>query len=143
MTTIHDFRRMTFNPRYGAIGLISWSGFFLFEYLAPIIEFTGWIMVPLALLLGALNTAAILWLILIAFGMGLMSSLVALYLDETFGYFNSPTDTSRLVTMAFIENLGFRQLTVIWRIRAMIGGESVSGWGNMERRGVANLDAKS
>lgn len=143
MTTIHDFRRMTFNPRYGAIGLISWSGFFLFEYLALIIEFTGWIMVPLALLLGALNTAAILWLILIAFGMGLMSSLVALYLDETFGYFNSPTDTSRLVTMAFIENLGFRQLTVIWRIRAMIGGESVSGWGNMERRGVANLDAKS
>jgi hypothetical protein len=142
MTTIHDFRGMTFNPRYGAIGLISWSGFFLFEYLAPIIEFTGWIMVLLALLLGALNTAAILWLILIAFGMGLMSSLVALYLDETFGYFNSPTDTSRLVTMAFIENLGFRQLTVIWRIRAMIGGKSVSGWGNMERRGVANLDAK-
>lgn len=143
MTTIHDFRRMIFNPRYGTVGLVSWGGFFLFEYLAPIIEFTGWIVVPLALILGALNTTSLLWLILIAFGMGLMSSLVALLLDETYGYFNSPTDTSRLLTMALIENFGFRQLTVIWRIRAMIGGESVRGWGNMERRGVANLGANN
>ena len=43
--------------------------------------------------------------------------------------------------MALIENFGFRQLTVLWRIRAMFGGRSVKGWGNMERRGVTNLGA--
>jgi hypothetical protein len=41
--------------------------------------------------------------------------------------------------MALIENFGFRQLTVAWRIRAMFGGKATQGWGNMERRGVASL----
>jgi hypothetical protein len=33
-------------------------------------------------------------------------------------------------------------MTVLWRMRALVGGEATRSWGNMERRGVANL-AKS
>ena len=33
-----------------------------------------------------------------------------------------------------------RQITVVWRIRALVGGKGTHDWGNMERRGVANLD---
>lgn len=141
MTTISDFRAMTFNPRYGRMGMMTWAGMFLFEYLAPIIEFTGWIVIPVALILGALNLQSLIWLFVLAFGAGLMNSLVGLLIDETYGYFNSPKDTSRLIVMAMIENFGFRQLTVAWRIRALIGGRSVQGWGDMERRGVANLSS--
>jgi hypothetical protein len=75
--------------------------------------------------------------------MGLMNSLLALLLDESYGYFNSAADTSRLVVMAVIENFGLRQMTVLWRIRAMIGGRGTQAWGNMERRGVANLAKQS
>ena len=141
MTTISDFRAMTFNPRYGRMGMMTWAGMFLFEYLAPIIEFTGWIVIPVALILGALNLQSLIWLFVLTFGAGLMNSLVGLLIDETYGYFNSPKDTSRLIVMAMIENFGFRQLTVAWRIRALIGGRSVQGWGDMERRGVANLSS--
>ena len=42
--------------------------------------------------------------------------------------------------MALIENLGMRQITVVWRIRAIFGGKGTHVWGNMERKGVANLD---
>jgi len=139
MTSARDFLSMTFNPRYRQVGLVSWGGFFLFEYLAPIIEFIGWFVIPIAWLTGALNGSSLLWMLGIAFGMGLMNSLVALLLDESYGYFNSPTDTSRLVVMAVIENFGLRQVTVLWRIRALIGGKETRSWGNMERRGVANL----
>lgn len=139
MTAIRDFAGMIFNPRYRQVGMVSWGGFFLFEYLAPIIEFVGWFVVPIAWLLGALNTTSLLWMLLIAFGMGLINSIIALLLDESYGYFNSPVDTSRLIVMAVIENFGFRQLTVLWRIRAILGGRKVRGWGNMERRGVTNL----
>ena len=142
MTSARDFLPMTFNPRYRQIGLVSWGGFVLFEYLAPIIEFIGWVVVPTAWLAGALNGSSLLWMLGVAFGMGLMNSLVALLLDESYGYFNSPKDTSRLVVMAVIENFGLRQMTVLWRIRALIGGKETRSWGNMERRGVANL-AKS
>ncbi len=64
---------------------------------------------------------------------------MALLLDESYGYFNSKADTARLVVMALIENLGMRQITVVWRIRAVLGGKGTKVWGNMERKGVANL----
>jgi cellulose synthase/poly-beta-1,6-N-acetylglucosamine synthase-like glycosyltransferase len=139
MTTVKDFLGMTFNPRYRQLGMVSWGGFVLFEYLAPIIEFVGWIVVPTAWALGALNTSALGAMLLVAFGMGLMNSIIALLLDESYGYFNSPADTSRLIAVAVIENFGLRQMTVLWRIRALIGGKGTRSWGNMERRGVANL----
>ncbi len=139
MTAVKDFLPMTFNPRYRQVGLVSWGGFVLFEYLAPIIEFLGWIVVPTAWALGALNTTALGWMLLVAIGMGLMNSLVALLLDESYGYFNSAADTSRLIAVAVIENFGLRQMTVLWRMRAMVGGKGTKAWGNMERRGVANL----
>jgi cellulose synthase/poly-beta-1,6-N-acetylglucosamine synthase-like glycosyltransferase len=143
MRAIRDFRPMTFNPRYGRVGMVTWGAMFLFEYVAPIVEFGGWIVVPTAFLLGALNTVTLLWLLVVAYGMGLMNSLVALLLDESYGYFNSPKDTSRLIVLALIENLGLRQLTLLWRIRALVGGRSVEAWGNMERRGVTNLAPQS
>jgi cellulose synthase/poly-beta-1,6-N-acetylglucosamine synthase-like glycosyltransferase len=143
MRAIRDFKPMTFNPRYGRVGMVTWAGMFLFEYVAPIVEFAGWIVVPTAFFLGALNTVTLLWLLVVAYGMGLMNSLIALLLDEYYGYFNSPSDTSRLIVLALIENLGLRQLTLLWRIRALVGGRAVESWGNMERRGVANLAPQS
>ena len=139
MQAVRDFKPITFNPRYGKVGMFTWPGMVLFEYVAPIVEFVGWLVIPTALLVDALNTVSLLWLSLLAYGMGLMNSLVALLLDEHYGYFNKPSDTSRLIVLALIENLGLRQITVLWRIRALFGGQSVKTWGNMERRGVTNL----
>jgi cellulose synthase/poly-beta-1,6-N-acetylglucosamine synthase-like glycosyltransferase len=139
MQAVGDFMPMTFNPRYRNVGMISWAGYFLFEYLAPMIEVAGWIAVGLGLWLGAFRTEALVLMVLLAFGAGLLSSMAALLLDEPYGYFNSPRDTARLIVMALIENVGFRQMTVLWRIRAQIGGSGVKTWGNMERRGVASL----
>jgi cellulose synthase/poly-beta-1,6-N-acetylglucosamine synthase-like glycosyltransferase len=139
MTAVKDFMPMTFNPRYGKVGMVTWAAMFLFEYVAPIVEFAGWITIPVALLLGALNTTSLVTLLLLAFGVGLLNSLVALALDESYGYFTSPVDTARLIVIALIENFGMRQITVAWRIRAFLGGRSTRAWGNMERKGVANL----
>ncbi len=139
MRAVRDFMPMTFNPKYGKVGTVTWAAMFLFEFLAPIIEFAGWFLIPLAFILGALNVTNLMVMLGLALGVGLMSSLLALLLDESFGYFNGRADTARLVVMAFIENLGFRQVTVAWRIRALIGGRSTLAWGNMERKGVANL----
>ena len=45
-------------------------------------------------------------MLLVAFGMGLINSIIALLLDEWCGYFNSPADTSRLIAVVVIENFG-------------------------------------
>lgn len=136
---VSDFKGMLFNPRYGKVGMVTWPGYFLFEYLAPIVEFVGYIVVPTGILLNVLSLRAIVAMIAIAFGVGMLNSFIAILLDEPYGYANSGTDTTRLVVMALAENFGFHQMTVIWRIRAMLGGRSVRVWGNMERQGVAGL----
>lgn len=139
MTAVKDFLPMTFNPKYGKLGMVTWAGMFLFEYLAPMIEFVSWFAIPITFLFGALNPTALVLLLALAFGVGIFNSLMALLLDESYGYFNSPADTFRLLVIVLIENLGLRQMTVLWRIRALMGGESTRSWGNMERKGVANL----
>ncbi len=139
MTAVRDFMPMTFNPRYGKVGMVTWAAMFLFEYLAPVVEVVGWITIPTAYLLGVLDLTSLVLLLALAFGVGLLNSLIALLLDESYGYFNSKSDTARLIVMALIENFGMRQLTVAWRIRALFGGKGTKVWGNMERKGVANL----
>lgn len=139
ITTVVDFRKMTFNPKYKTVGMVTWPGMVLFEYLAPIVEFGGWFIIPIAWLLGALNIQLMFVFLLLAYGVGVVNSLMAILLDESFGYYHSPKDIARLVVMALVENLGYRQRTVFWRIRALFGGKSTKVWGNMERRGVANL----
>lgn len=136
---VRDFRGMLFNPRYGTVGMLGWPAQYFIEYLAPIIEFMGWFVLPIAFVLGVLNLAVALPLIGIAFLVGAINSLLALYLDEVYGYFNSPMEAIRLVGLTFIENLGWRQRTVWWRVRAMFGSRKQQQWGDMERVGVGNL----
>jgi cellulose synthase/poly-beta-1,6-N-acetylglucosamine synthase-like glycosyltransferase len=139
MQIVSDFKSMLLNPRYGRVGMVTWPGYFLFEYLAPIIEFIGYLVVPTGIILNLLRPRAIIAMIAIAFGVGMLNSFIAILLDEPYGYANSGTDTTRLVVIALAENFGLHQMTVLWRIRALLGGRSVKVWGNMERRGVASL----
>ena len=134
-----DFKYMLFNPRYGAVGLAAWPSFFLFEYVAPIVEIVGWVVLPLALFTGNLDAAVAVPLLLFAILLGAIKSLIGLFMDESYGYFTSPLDAMRLVTLAFVENLGFRQRTVVWRITSLFMGNKPPEWGDMKRRGVANV----
>jgi hypothetical protein len=95
------------------------------------------------MLVGAVDPMQVVILFLIALFVGAINSLLALLLDERYGYFNDPRQTLQLLTICFIENLGLRQVTVWWRIRAMYRGRHGKVWGNMERRGVAKVSRAS
>lgn len=136
---VRDFKHMLWNPRYGTLGMFTWPSFFLFEYVAPIVEVAGWIILPFSVITGNLNLAFAIPLMLFAFFLGAVNSLIGLYLDESYGYFSSPLDALRLLALVFLENLGFRQLTVIWRFRSLFMGNKPPEWGNMERVGVGRL----
>lgn len=143
MTTVHDFRSSFLNPRHGSVGMIAWPAMVIFEYLAPMVEFLGYFVVPIAIVAGAVSAMNAVMLFLIALFAGSLTSLIAVTLDERFGYFNDPRETLKLLAIVFVENLGVRQLTVWWRIRAMLGGQSTKVWGDMERRGVTKLATKA
>jgi cellulose synthase/poly-beta-1,6-N-acetylglucosamine synthase-like glycosyltransferase len=139
MQVLWEYRATLFNPRDGAVGMVGWPSYVVFEFIAPMIEAAGWIVVPASIIFGLIGWSIAVPLFAIAVTMGLINSIMALFLDERFGRFRSATATSRLLVDAVREQLGTRQLTVWWRIRAMFWRRDHRSWGDMERAGVGNL----
>ena len=141
MQVIWQYKGMLLNPRYGIIGLLGWPAFVAFEFVAPLVEFVGWLVVPASIALGFLNWEIALPLLLISLVLGAANSLIGLFLDERFGYYNAPGDAAKLLIYSLGEQLGMRQRTVWWRVRAMFWNPRRKTWGDMQRAGVGNLGA--
>jgi len=138
--TIVQYRRMVFNPRYGKVGLVSLPFFFLGEMLAPLVEITGITLTVLGLWLGAIDWRFALLFIGACWGYGMLLTLASVVLEEvTFRCYPKLRDYLLLLFYAVIEPFGYRQLTVLWRLRsfyyAMRGSHE---WGEMKRVGFAS-----
>jgi len=136
--TLVRHRGMIGRPRYGSVGMVSLPGFVIFEMLSPLVELSGYILLPVMWALGLLNLAgAWMFFVLAIMYMVLVSALAVLLEDIAFRRYPSVLDLGRLLVGAVLENFGFRQLTVWWRVRAF--WEYLQGdlsWGAMERKGV-------
>jgi cellulose synthase/poly-beta-1,6-N-acetylglucosamine synthase-like glycosyltransferase len=136
--TLWRHRGMMGRPRYGMVGLVALPGFAVFEMLSPVIELSGYVLLPLLLLLGYIDASyAAAFMVLSILYSILVSILAVLLEDITFRRYPNPRDMAVLVGAAVLEHLGYRQLTVWWRVRAF--WEFWRGdlsWGAMERRGV-------
>ena len=130
-------RSVLFNPRYGAMGLVAFPYFVLVELLAPIVEAVGFLATIAALLLGAVNLHFALLLFLAAYGLGAVLTAATLVLESlSFHRYARPGDQLLLLGWTLAENLGYRQLTVTWRLQGIwkyLRGRR--DWGVMERRG--------
>jgi cellulose synthase/poly-beta-1,6-N-acetylglucosamine synthase-like glycosyltransferase len=130
-------RATFFNPRYGGMGMIAVPYFVLVELFAPVVEATGLIATIAALCMGAINVHFALLLFVAAYGLGAVLTAATLVLEAvSFHRYDRPSDQLRLLGWTLLENLGFRQLTVAWRLRGIwkyLRGRR--DWGVMERRG--------
>jgi cellulose synthase/poly-beta-1,6-N-acetylglucosamine synthase-like glycosyltransferase len=137
--TLLRHRKMIGRPRYGSVGMISLPGFVVFEMLSPLVELSGYLLLPILWVFGLLNpTVAYTFFVLAIMYTILVSALAVLLEDIAFRRYPSVLDLGRLLIGAVLENFGFRQLTVWWRVRAF--WEYLRGdlsWGAMERRGVS------
>jgi hypothetical protein len=110
----------------------------MFEMLSPLIELSGYLLMPVLLVLGLLNPAgAYAFFVLTVMYTILVSALAVLLEDIAFRRYPRIGDLGRLLAGAVLENFGFRQITVWWRVRAF--WEYLRGdlsWGAMERRGI-------
>jgi len=130
-------RRMMLNPGYGTIGMVAFPYFVFFEMLAPVVEMSGYIIVPLSYVLGIVDFPFFALFLTIAVLVGVILSTGAVVLEELF-YRRYPktSDIARLVAAAFLENFGYRQLTLWWRLRGFWDYfHGRTAWGKMERKG--------
>jgi hypothetical protein len=69
---------------------------------------------------------------------GLLMSICAVLLEEmTICKYPNPRDLLRLLSAATLENLGYRQINLLWRVQAILQVlfRTQRSWGDMERRG--------
>ena len=136
--TLVRHRAMIGRPRFGTVGMVSLPGFVVFEMLSPLVELSGYLLMPVLWALGLLNlSGAFVFFVLALMYTVLVSALAVLLEDIAFRRYPHTGDLGRLLVGALMENFGFRQLTVWWRVRAF--WEYLRGdlsWGAMERRGV-------
>lgn len=143
--TLKIHRRICFNPNYGLMGLLSYPFWFFFEWLAPIIEAFGLILLGWQLMAGMINTSFAPALLMAVYSFSFMISITAL-LAEEFSYFQykRKVDILRLVVTALIEPVWFHPRVVWWSIRGNI--DIIKGkksWGEMNRQGFFANNKKS
>jgi cellulose synthase/poly-beta-1,6-N-acetylglucosamine synthase-like glycosyltransferase len=136
-------RRMLFNPRYGVTGLFIYPYYALVELLAPVFEAVGLAALALGLVSGARSWRFAGLFYLSVYGLGTaLTALTLIVEDVSFHRYETFRDRALLLGWALMENLGYRQLTVYWRLRGFwkfLRGRK--DWGKMERKGFHPLPA--
>ena len=137
--TLWRHRRLIGNPRYGAMGLVVFPYFVIVELMAPVIEALGLVMLAATLWAGLVDRTFAILFFALAVGVGLVLSVATLLLDQaSFHRYRKPADLAWLLCWAVAENLGYRQLTVYWRLRGLVKYmRGRSDWGAMTRKGFA------
>jgi cellulose synthase/poly-beta-1,6-N-acetylglucosamine synthase-like glycosyltransferase len=138
-------KRVTLNPRYGVFGLLAVPSFFLIELVGPVIELIGYPAVIAGTALGYLSVTFLVAFAVVAVLVGAVLSVSALALEEfNFRRYQRGREAARLVAMSFAENLGYRQLTTIWRVLGLVDvARRRRSWGEMQRRGLGYAPVRS
>jgi cellulose synthase/poly-beta-1,6-N-acetylglucosamine synthase-like glycosyltransferase len=132
-------KSLTFNPKYGTIGLISFPYFWIVEFLGPIIELLGYIFMILCLFLGGIYIEFAILLFLLSCLYGSIFSMTAVLLEEwSLTKYPKISDIIKLFLYSITETFWYRPMTVLWRCEGVwqmiIGDRS---WGEMKRKGVS------
>lgn len=135
--TLIRHRRMLFNPRYGAVGMLSLPFFAIFEFFGAFMEFTGYISVAASFALGIINIKFALLFYAVAIMSGIFLSLSSLLLEDmAFRKFGSWREFLRLLFYCVAENFGYRQLITVYRMRGLVNYvKGDKAWGTIERKG--------
>lgn len=127
---------LLFNPRAGFIGFASYPFVFFFELIGPLVEVFGLVIIIFGFFTSMIPLDTFILLLLVAVGFGILTSLTSLLLEEmSFHIYQKPSELLKLLAAAILENFGYRQLSLFWRVQGMwqwLAGKK-HGWGEMTR----------
>ena len=138
LETLWKHRRMWFNPKYGRVGIFSMPYFLLFEALAPIIELTGYLMFGWSVWHHSISAPFAILFFYLALLLGMLNSVVSVVLQEISGHrYQGLKAWGLLLLTAAVENFGYRQLTLWWRLKGTFDWiRGKDSWGHMTRKGI-------
>ncbi len=142
METLWKHRKMMFDPQYGKLGMISLPYWFFIEFLGPLVEFFGFILFILFLLLGIVNWPFFVVLTSLVLSTGILYSIYAILID-LIGYqvYSKRKDFLTLFAAAVIEPFYFHPIVVKSGVKGVVDYfKGTHSWGDMTRKGFQNND---
>ena len=135
--TLYQHRKIFMNPKYGSFGMLGYTYWLLFEWLAPIIEFFGILYFTVIAILGLINWSFFILLFVFVYTFSVSTSVWAVLFEEmTYHKYQKKRDVIKLVFIALFEPFFFHPLNMILAVKANF--DYFSGkrqWGSMERKG--------
>lgn len=131
-------KKMLFNPRYGIVGMVVFPYNFLFELLAPVVEFLGIIYYIFLIYFNLVNWPYAIILLIFVYTYSVMISTLSVLWDQlTFQYYRTWRDAARVASMVFIEMILYHPLIVVFSLRGYYFQltNRTHTWGNMQRKG--------
>jgi cellulose synthase/poly-beta-1,6-N-acetylglucosamine synthase-like glycosyltransferase len=130
-------RDILFNPRYGTLGMLSFPYWLLVEWLGPILEFIGLIILVTLVALGLVHWtySLILFAMVYAFVL-VISTLTIIYEELSYRQYTSGRDLIKLWILSFLEPFIYHPLILFWEIKGnfdFLTGKKA--WGKMSRNG--------
>ena len=137
-------KKMIFNPKYGVLGLLSTPFWLFFEWMAPIIEFSGTIFFIFLLWNGLISWKFFFTFLFVVYAFAVLFSITALFFEEySFQQYKKPKYIFRLIGTAFLEPIVYHPFVMWAAVRGnwdlIIGKKS---WGEMTRTGLSNSSKK-
>jgi cellulose synthase/poly-beta-1,6-N-acetylglucosamine synthase-like glycosyltransferase len=148
-------RGMMWRPKFGRIGWFALPAFWLFEYLGPLVEVAGYLFVLFLFLVEKIlgqqiiSYEYLLAFLLASLGYGVLVNIFAVLVGVwRFRYgladrlqrrllpFSRRREVLTLLLYAVLENFGYRQLTLYWRLRGLWDAwRGKTGWEKFGRVG--------
>ncbi len=134
---LRSSRKMMFRPWSGVIGWVALPYFLLFELLSAPIEILGYIVMGVGFATGTMDPKLCGLFLVASMVYGWILTFGAVIIEEfTFCKYKTLQDYLKLCAGTILEQLGFRQLHLYWRVRGIyrfVRGKHA--WGAMKRTG--------
>ncbi len=129
---------LMFSKNGGSPGWIAFPFMLVFEWLGPLVEVAGYILMSVFFWLGYIALPVFLVFLFCALGLGLLVSISSLMLESlSFNLYEKRRHTILLIIASVFENIGYRQINSVWRLIGLIQWilRRKGGWGEMRRTG--------
>lgn len=135
--TLNMHRKLFLNPKYGVLGLMSYPYWLFYELLAPVIEFTGFVLFLILAFAGLINWSFFLVLTAFILLFGWLFSTFAILMEVvTFNQYRKRGDLGKLILTALAEPFLFHPFIVWSSIKGIVDLlRKKNAWGEMTRQG--------
>ncbi len=133
---INSHKDLILNRRYGRFGMLGVSTMYFSEWLAALAEASGYVIFAALGLLGWLSLWGFLALFFATQMVGvLLTTMSVMSATKFIGCYKRRSDVWKLLLWAVVSQIGYRQFTLVWRIKSL--KKSTGAWGEMPRLGHA------